>query len=320
MIWSACASVVALLTRNPWNLLFLSAIAFLIKWRATGVRPGGWALRLYLSFLIIPALMNLIFSRAGDTVLLELPIKWIGGPYTLEALLFGASAGIQIATLLTIMMVFSDLVTPQDLLRRTPAGLYPAGVTASIGLSFIPRAQRAFASLREAQQIRGYKTKGIRDLPQLVTPLVILSLEQSISIAESLVSRGWGAAGLSGWKRWTVIAGLMCLAAGLSAVVLSSTQPILPMGLILLGVLALGVGLRSEGHRNRYRPEKWQVNDGIISGIAIGVLAVYLALSVTAPAMLTFYPYPRISMPDFVWPLFLAVGLLSVPLWVLNDD
>jgi energy-coupling factor transport system permease protein len=320
MIWSACASVVALLTRNPWNLLFLSAIAFLIKWRATGVRPGGWALRLYLSFLIIPALMNLIFSRAGDTVLLELPIKWIGGPYTLEALLFGASAGIQIATLLTIMMVFSDLVTPQDLLRRTPAGLYPAGVTASIGLSFIPRAQRAFASLREAQQIRGYKTKGIRDLPQLVTPLVILSLEQSISIAESLVSRGWGAAGLSGWKRWTVIAGLMCLAAGLSAVVLSSTQPILPTGLILLGVFALGVGLRSEGHRNRYRPEKWQVNDGIISGIAIGVLAVYLALSVTAPAMLTFYPYPRISMPDFVWPLFLAVGLLSVPLWVLNDD
>jgi energy-coupling factor transport system permease protein len=320
MTWSACASVVALLTRNPWYLLLLSAIAFIIKWKTTGVRPGGWALRLYLSFLIIPALMNLIFSRAGDTVLLELPIKWIGGPYTLEALLFGASAGIQIATLLIIMMVFSDLVTPQDLLRRTPAGLYPAGVTASIGLSFIPRAQRAFASLREAQQIRGYKTKGIRDLPQLVTPLVILSLEQSISIAESLVSRGWGAAGLSGWKRWTVIAGLVSLAVGLSAVVLSSTQPFLPTGLILLGVTALGLGLRSDVHGNRYRPEKWRVADSIVSGTAIGVLAVNLIISIIAPAMLTFYPYPRISIPDFNWSLFFAVGILSIPLWVLNND
>ncbi len=284
------------------------------------VRPGGWSVRLYFSFLTIPAFMNLIFSRAGDTVLLELPIKWIGGPYTLEALLFGVSAGIQIATLLTVMMVFSDVVTPQDLLRRTPAGLYPAGITASIGLSFIPRAQRAFTSLREAQQIRGYKTKGIRDLPKLVTPLVILTLEQSISIAESLVSRGWGVAGMGGWKRWAVIAGLTSLAAGLAVVVLFSGQPILPTGLIVLGVLGVILGLRTEELGNRYRPEKWQLKDSIVVGSAIGVALVYLGLSVTAPVMLSFYPYPRISAPNFDWPLFFAMGILSTPFWMMKDD
>jgi energy-coupling factor transport system permease protein len=320
MIWSACASVVALLTRNPWYLLSLSVIALAIKWKATRERPGGWTLKLYFSFLIVPALMNLVFSRVGETILLELPIKWIGGPYTLEALLFGATAGIQIATLLTIMLVFGDLVTPQDLLRRTPAGLYPAGVTASIGLSFIPRAQSAFASLQEAQKIRGYKAKGIRDLPQLVTPLVILSLEQSISVAESLVSRGWGGSGLKGWKRWGVVAGLVSLALGLSGLVLSSPKLLLPAFMILFGILAIGVGLKPDDHSNRYRPELWARADSIVAGTGLGVLAIFLVLSIVEPAMLTSYPYPRIAMPEFKWPLFIAVGILSTPLWTTAND
>lgn len=310
----------ALLTRNPWYLLPLSAIAFMIKWRATKERPGGWTLRLYLSFLIVPALMNLLFSRVGDTILLELPIRWIGGPYTLEALLFGATAGIQIATLLTIMLVFGDLVKPQDLLRRTPAGLYPAGVTASIGLSFVPRAQRAFTSLREAQKIRGYKTKGIRDLPRLVTPLVILSLEQSIAVAESLVSRGWGVVGLRGWKRWGVLAGLVSLAVGLSGLIISPSSLILPSGMILVGIVFIVLALKSDRQTNRYRPEKWTARDSLVTGSVMGVLVVFLFLSLVEPGMLTFYPYPKISIPEFEWSLFLAVGILSVPFWVLIDD
>lgn len=320
MIWSACGTLVALLIRNPWYLLMLSVIAFLIKWKATRQRPGGWMLRVYIGFIVFPALMNLLFSRVGDTVLLQLPIKWIGGPYTLEALLFGVAAGIQIATLLTIMMVFSDLVTPQDLLRRTPTVLLPAGVTAAIGLSFIPRAQRAFSALREAQQIRGYKIKGIADIPRLVTPLVILSLEQSISVSESLVSRGWSKVAHDGWKRWLVILGLVSLASGMAMLVLSSNRLRLPVGFLTLGLLMIGVGLRSGDRVHRYRPEHWQSRDSIIAGLSIGICAAILFLSLTSPAMLTFYPYPSISAPDFKTPIALAIGLLSSPYWFLNDD
>jgi energy-coupling factor transporter transmembrane protein EcfT len=108
MIWTLSAAVVALLTRNPWYLLSLSLIAILVRWIGTGERPGGWFLRIYISLLISPAILNLVFSRSGDTVLLELPIRWIGGPYTLEGLVFGATAGVQIACLLTVMTVFSE--------------------------------------------------------------------------------------------------------------------------------------------------------------------------------------------------------------------
>lgn len=276
--------------------------------------------RLYLGFMVLPALMNLLFSRVGDTVLLQLPIRWIGGPYTLEAFLFGITAGIQIATLLTIMMVFSDLVTPQDLLRRTPTVLLPAGITAAIGLSFIPRAQRAFSALREAQQIRGYKAKGLADIPRLVTPLVILSLEQSISVSESLVSRGWSKVANHGWKRWSVIFGLISVAAGLAMFVLTSNQPILPLGFLAIGVLSIGAGLRSGDRVHRYRPERWQVWDSIIAGVSLGVCTLILFLSLTSPAMLMFYPYPSISAPDFKIPIAVAIGLLSSPYWCMNDD
>jgi energy-coupling factor transporter transmembrane protein EcfT len=320
MIWSACATLVALLVRNPWYLLLLSAIAFLIKWKATRVRPGGWMLRVYLGFLIIPALMNVIFSRVGDSVLLQLPIRWIGGPYTLEAFLFGVSAGIQIATLLTIMMVFSDLVSPQDLLRRTPTGLLPAGITAAIGLSFIPRAQHAFRALREAQQIRGYKAKGITDLPRLVTPLVILSLEQSISVSESLVSRGWTKVTPNGWKRWSVLLGLACAATGLGIFVFSSAQPFLPLGLCVVGGLVAAAGLRTADRVHRFRPESWRVGDSIIVGASLGASAAILFLSLTLPELLTYYPYPSISVPDFKYPIVAAVGLLSSPYWLIRND
>jgi energy-coupling factor transporter transmembrane protein EcfT len=320
IIWSLSASVVALLIRNPWYLLILSVMAILVRWVGTGERPGGWFLRIYLSLLISPAILNLIFSRSGDTILLDLPIRWIGGPYTLEGLVFGAAAGIQIACLLTIMMVFSQLVSSQDLLRRTPSGLYPVGVTASIGLTFVPHARRAYDALREAQQVRGYQPKGWRDLPKVVTPLVILSLERAIAIAESLVSRGWGSKGLVGWHRAAVISGLIGMTSGLGAWILFPSQGWLPLSLVLLSSGILWIGFRVGNGSRRFRPDIWSREDSLIAAFSLIPLIVVVILTLTYPIILTFYPYPRVSMPDFQWPIAFSMLFFSVPLWCRKHD
>jgi energy-coupling factor transport system permease protein len=320
IIWSLSASVAALLTRNPWYLLSLSIIAVLVRWYATGERPGGWFLRVYLSLLLFPALLNLIFSRSGETVLLDLPIRWIGGPYTLEALVFGLAAGVQIACLLTIMMVFSELVNAQDLLRRTPSALYPVGVTASIGLTFVPYARRAYEALKEAQQVRGYQPRGWRDLPNVVTPLVVLSLERAIAIAESLVSRGWGRKGLLGWQRAGLIAGLIGLVLTLATWVLFPSWG--GEAVLLFGVssLLLWFSLRVGNGSHRFSPDIWSRKDSLIAGCCLGGLFVFAFLAFASPITLTFYPYPQVSFPDFQWPIVLAVFLFSSPAWIRNDD
>jgi energy-coupling factor transporter transmembrane protein EcfT len=320
MIWSLSASVVALLTRNPWYLLLLSLVAILVRWGGTGERPGGWFVKIYLSLLISPAILNLVFSRSGDTVLLELPVRWIGGPYTLEGLVFGSSAGVQIACLLTIMMVFSELVGAQDLLRRTPSALYPVGVTASIGLTFIPHARRAYESIQEAQQVRGYQPKGWRDLPKIVTPLVILSLERAIALAESLVTRGWGRRGLIGWHRISVVSGLVGMALGLGVWILFPSLGWAAFFLLLLSGTLLWFGFRLGDGSRRYRPDIWRWQDSLIAVFSLSPLIVIVFLAVTYPISLTFYPYPRVIMPDFHWPIALSMLFFSVPLWFGRHD
>jgi hypothetical protein len=218
------------------------------------------------------------------------------------------------------MMVFSELVNAQDLLRRTPSPLYPVGITASISLTFVPHARGAYDALREAQQIRGYQPKGWRDLPSVVTPLVVLSLERAIAIAESLVSRGWGQKGLSGQQRFAVIAGAMGLVFGLGLWVVSPTQWIVSALLILGSSLVLWRGLRVANGSRRFRPDEWCVEDSVVASFSLASLGVVAFLTATLPSLLTYYPYPEVTIPNFNWPIALAFILFSSPLWFGNHD
>ncbi len=315
LVWVFCAVTVALLMRNPWYLAEVSAIALAVRWRLGRRPPGRSTLLFFASLIAFPTLLNLAFSRAGETVLLRLPVPFIGGPYTLEALLFGVSAGIQIGCVLAVLMVFSEVVTPADLLRRTPRGLYAVGVSATIALTFAPQAYKAFTAIREAQQIRGHEPRGWRDLPSLFTPLVVMSLESAFGLAEGMVARGWGGSGLEGWRRWLAPIGWVLLAAGLSFAALIPGAGPWPLFILAAGIGVTATCLRRQGTGGRYRPEAWRRADTIASGLALGMLFVFLVLSLVVPEWLGYYPYPRAEWPTFRPALALALGLLAAPLW-----
>lgn len=316
IVWVASASTIALVTRNPWYLAILGVLALAVRWKLTGQRLGRTTMGLFGGLLLFPALLNVVLSRVGETVLLRLPIAVLGGPYTLEALLFGLSAGVQIASLLGVMMAFGAALGAPDLLRRTPPGFYPIGVSASIGLSFAPQARKAFAAVREAQQVRGHEPRGWRDLPSLVTPLVVLSLESALGLAEGMVARGWGRGGMRGWRRWLVPTAWISLAAGLVLWALLPEKVGWVLACLTAGGLALWVSLRGQDGKNRYRPEAWSRVDTVIVGVALGVAVAFLFLSLNAPGWLGYYPYPKAAWPSFRLALALGVGLLSGPLWI----
>lgn len=313
LVWITAGSLAALLIRNPWYLLLLSGVALGVLWQVEAAFPRT-ALRLFLSLLIFPTLLNLLFSRSGSTVLIQLPLRYLGGPYTLEALLFGLSAGLQIGSLLLIMLVFSSVIKPADILRRLPPGIYPVGVTASIAMAFAPQARRSFQSLREAQQVRGYRPKGWRDLPQVVTPLVILSLENALALAEGLAVRGWGRQALKGWSRVAAAVGAVGFATALVLWALEPGAGWWIAGLGLLGIAGLVIAFRSPFGGGRFRPEVWQRRDSLITGSSAGVLALFAGISLAVPEWLSYYPYPRAAWPTFRWQLALALGILALPL------
>lgn len=314
LVWVFSASTVALLVRNPWYLILLGAIAVALRWRWSGQPPGRSSLLFLASLIGFPTLLNLAFSRAGETVLLRLSLPLVGGPYTLEALLFGLSAGVQIASVLLVLMVFGQAVTPADLLRRTPPGFYPIGVSATIALTFAPQARRAFTAVREAQQIRGREPKGWRDLPSLFAPLVVLSLESAFGLAEGMVARGWGGRGPVGWRRHLAPTGWVLLAVGLGCAVFVPGVGSWPLVILAAGVTMTVLSLRGQGVGDRYRPEAWRRLDSVVVGLALGVLAVFFLASLVLPDGLGYYPYPRAGWPSFQPALAIALVLLLAPL------
>jgi hypothetical protein len=218
------------------------------------------------------------------------------------------------------MGAFGEVLRPPDLLRRMPSGLYPAGLAASIGLMFAPQVRRAFTAIREASELRGHRPKGLHDLPSLVSPLVVLSLENALAVAEGMVARGWGNVHARGIRRLGAAVGWLALGAGIALGVVLPERAAPAVGLVLFGAAAAWLTTRRANGRHRYRPDIWTRGDTIVSGLSLGVLSVFLLLSLAAPFLLTYYPYPRAVWPSFHPAIAAAIALLCAPLVPCHDS
>ena len=312
-MWTVCAAVAALLMRNPWYLMSLAAVALLVGWRHDGAAPGRGTVYLVAGLVLSSTLINLLFSRAGETVLLEFPIPWLGGPYTLEAMLFGLSAGVQVATLLLVMGVFSRALTAADLLRRTPPGLYQVGLASTLALSFAPHARQAFVDLREAQQLRGGSSLPWRETPRLLTSLVVVALERAVAQAEALAARGWASEAPSGNHRWEGTLAWLAIGASVLLCAANPERAMLALALLLLAAGAHWLAFRSREPLSRYRPEPWLAGDTFVAVAALAGAAALVLFATQDPGSLAYYPYPQAYPPPLVLAPLLAVGCLSAP-------
>jgi energy-coupling factor transporter transmembrane protein EcfT len=318
LAWTASAAAVALLIRNPWYLIALSAVALVVFWRLTGEPPGKSTFGLVGAIVLTSTIVNLLFSRAGDTILLRLPLPWIGGPYTLEAMLFGFSAGIQVATLLLVMRVFARALTAADLLRRTPRSLYTVGVASTLGLSFAPHARQAVVDLREAQQLRGLPPIGWRQAPRLLTPLVIVALERATAQAEALAARGWAGTAPAGPRRWEAALAWTALAASVLLCAAAPSQAGLAALLMTAAVGVHWIARRRGETMTRYRPDPWHGRDTLVAGLAAAALVAIVVLAGPGGVPLGYYPYPTAYLPPLALPPLAAIACLAAPAVVLR--
>jgi energy-coupling factor transport system permease protein len=304
--------------RNPWYLIALAGVAVCVAWRLTGESPGKGTFSLVAVLVLTSTIVNLLFSRAGDTVLLHLPIPWIGGPYTLEALLFGVSAGIQVATLLLVMAVFARALTAADLLRRTPRSLYTVGVASTLGLSFAPHARQAFLDLREAQQLRGLGPARWRESPRLLTPLVVVALERATAQAEALAARGWAGSAPGGNRRWE--AALAWAAIGASVLLCAARPDHAALAAVLLAsaVGAHWIARRRTETLTRYRPDPWHGRDTVVAAFAAAGLTVVVILAALGLGSLGYYPYPTAYLPPIAAAPLAAIACLAAPVAVVG--
>jgi energy-coupling factor transport system permease protein len=327
--WLAAAAVPAFTLRNPLYLGLVLGAAWIVysALGRTTLLGSSWGsfVKIGLFFLVVAIPFSALSVHAGQIVLFRLPESWpiLGGPITLEATIAGAVNGLSLLTILAIFAAFNAVVDHYQLLRAVPASLFEAGVVVSIAITFVPQMVLSAKEIREAQRIRGYRFRGLRDLLPLVIPLLANGLERAIQLAETMEARGFGSGPeLGSSRRATLVQlanliALLGLLAGLSLVAFWPATAF--WGWVLVVVASLGMvallGLHGRRvQRTRYRRSSWLWRDTAVVVASAVVVTIIVAARLTVPALLTYLPYPPGSLlPPFNPPVGAALLLLVVP-------
>jgi energy-coupling factor transport system permease protein len=192
--WSAACLVIVLATTNPAykTLVLAAALAALVAGAGfRRIRRLVIAAGLVAAFAIV---LNLVSAHLGDTILFTLPeqLPGIGGPYTLEALAYGATGGVTVAAAIFAAAPFSLLLASHEVMDALPAALSRTGAALAAALNLVPAVGATFVQVSEAQRMRGWRPRGPRSWAEVAVPVVLTSVESSIQLAESMEARGFG--------------------------------------------------------------------------------------------------------------------------------
>ena len=183
-----------LATTNPVYKALVLAAALAALVAGAGFRRTR---RLLIAAVLVAAfaiVLNLVSAHLGATVLFTLPAQLpaIGGPYTLEALAYGATGGVTVAAAILAAAPFSLLLASHEIMDALPAALSRTGAALAAALNLVPAVGATFIQVSEAQRMRGWRPRGPRSWAEVVVPVVLTSVESSIQLAESMEARGFG--------------------------------------------------------------------------------------------------------------------------------
>jgi energy-coupling factor transport system permease protein len=323
--WVGGTLVVLSTTRNPLYLALTLACIAVVAMR---VRSESWAgpapvspLRFGLVVISLSALFNALTVHIGRAVLFRLPgwLPLLGGPITLEALIYGALNGVALTGIFAAFTVLNQALPVRSLVRLVPRAFHQVAVVISIAVTYVPTTLRQFQQIREAQAIRGHRTRGLRDWIPLFVPLLIGGLERALQLAEAMIARGFASSGEKGHDlltRLVIAQGLLALLIGW-LLRLVWNQKVLGLAVMLAGVGLVLAALWVIGQRvphTDYRPEPWTGRDWVVVlGVAVAVAPFLLPLPGPGRETIFFYPYPALPLPGFDPIIGVAILGLAVP-------
>jgi len=323
LAWLAATAAPALLTRNPIYLSVLLLAVGLTYRTLAREHPEhrGWEFLIRLAVLLwlFTTLFNALTVHAGATVIFRLPTRWpvIGGPITLEAAAYGLASGLSLLTILVTFITFHMALDPGRLLRLVPAALFQAGVVTAIAITFVPQMIRSVQEIKEAQEIRGHRFRGVRDLLPLFIPLLTTALERAIQLAESMEARGFGASTRRRANRTAIgaltLTLLILLAFGLFAYGYWRAYRFesgLLISIALGGLIGIFWAIGRQAPRTRYRRWLWRPWDTLVTTASLLAASAILATRLIDHAALIYYPYPPFGLQPDIRPWLCALMLV----------
>jgi energy-coupling factor transport system permease protein len=178
--------------------LVLGAALACVVLSAAGARTGPElrrAARLAVPLALLVALVNPLVSREGLTLLAQGPNVPLYGALdvTLEAVVYGAVAGLRVLVVVLAFAVWSATVDPDELLRGLRRVAPRSALTASLATRMVPLLARDGERLAEAYALRAAPAAGsrLRRGAVLARALAAGGLERAMDTAATLELRGY---------------------------------------------------------------------------------------------------------------------------------
>ena len=201
--WSAVALVIALGGTNPLVRALIALVSLNLLLTQT---PPGRSLRPILIGVavagILATVLNLLLAHVGRSVIVSLPagIPILGGPITVESAAFGIATGLGLAAAILAVAPLSLVLAPHDLLDAFPAGLERSAILVATALNLVPAIRRSSTGVIEAQRLRGHRSGGLALWREVLVPVILTAIENSMQLAEAMEARAFGSGRRSRWE------------------------------------------------------------------------------------------------------------------------
>jgi energy-coupling factor transport system permease protein len=192
--------------------------------------------------------------------------------------------GLRLAAIILAIGMANSLANPRKLLRATPGALYEIATAISIAINLAPQLITSLNRVRRSRGLRGH-SKGIKAIPGIVIPVLEDTIEQSMQLAASMSSRGFGRRGNRTTKnvlitRITTFLALTFIVAGVAMLLISNASQLVDLSVLVTGFVFAFISFKlSSGRVNRtqYIVLRWQLGDAVV--LALSALALISAFT-----------------------------------------
>jgi energy-coupling factor transport system permease protein len=200
------ASAILASQLSPLIVLAISAVLVSIIFEPSWLKTMRFYLLLALLVLITRLLFRFLFNYgSGEApILLELPLIELnigfGGTVSLLGSISQAAFdaalidGLRLATIVLSIGMATTLCHPRKLLKSTPGALYEIAATVSMAMNLAPQLVTSAQRVKQARGLRG-RSRGIGSMTGIVIPVLEDTIENSMNLAASMSSRGFGRTG-----------------------------------------------------------------------------------------------------------------------------
>ncbi len=174
---------------HPLCLIISVICGFVFRLMMTGKAAVRFFFSALLPLMLVSAIINPLFNHEGITILAYFPN---GNPLTLQSAVYGVASAMMLCGSILWFFCFSEIMTRDKILYLSGRLAPSLALLFSMILRFVPEFKEQIKKVAAAQKMLGEEKGKIRQGLKILSVMVSYTLENAVTTAESMKSRGYG--------------------------------------------------------------------------------------------------------------------------------